>query len=378
MVSFFCVCNIDKICLHLLFRVVNMKNFASYIRNERLTKSIKLVDAAGSIGLDKALLSKIEKGDRRATRDQVSAMIQFYKLDAKEAMSLWLSDKVIYELRDEPYAMDALLIAEDKVRYEISSSFKFQSDKELDALLTEADELHKIWLRKKPLDTIQLLKMKEYFNLNYTYESNKIEGNTLTLKETYLVVNQGLTIGGKSINEHLEAVNHADAIDFIAEIVQNKEALTERVLSQIHYLILKSIDKKNAGQYRKVPVYISGSAFVPPQPFLVAKMMEDIFSFYELNKDKLHPIILAADMHEKIVTVHPFIDGNGRTCRLIMNLILLANGYTLGILKGDNKSRLKYYNTLEQIQTKNKRLGFYKLVAKTCIRSLKEHIKMAG
>ena len=361
-----------------MFIFVNMKNFAIYIRDVRLSKSIKLVSAEVQMGLDKALLSKIEKGDRRATRDQVDAMIQFYNLNTKEAMSLWLSDKILYDLLDEPFAMNALIIAEDRVRYEVNSATKFESDKELDDLLAEADKLHKIWLKKKPLDSIQLLKMKEYFNLNYTYESNKIEGNTLTLKETYLVVNQGLTIGGKSINEHLEAVNHADAIDFIAEIVQNKELLTERVLSQIHYLILKSIDKKNAGHYRKVPVYISGSKFVPPQPFLVAKMMEEIFLFYQMNKDKLHPIILAADMHEKIVTVHPFIDGNGRTCRLIMNLILLANGYTLGILKGDNKSRLKYYNTLEQIQTKNKRLGFYKLVAKTCISSLKEHIKMAG
>ena len=121
------------------------------------------------------------------------------------------------------------------------------------------------------------------------------------------------------------------------------------MLKQIHALILKSIDKANAGVYRKLPVFISGSSHMPPQPFLVAKQMEDVFEFYESNKNKLHPVILAADMHEKIVNVHPFIDGNGRTSRLIMNLVLLMNGFPIAIIKGDNESRQAYYNALENM-----------------------------
>lgn len=355
-----------------------MKNFGTLIKNTRLAQKLKLVEVAEMLHVDKALLSKIEKGDRYATRKQVDGFIRLYRFDERLAVSTWLSDKILYDLQDESFALDALLLAEDRVKYNALSRTDFDSDKELKQLLTQADKLQKKWLKKKPLDKTQLQKMKEYFNLNYTYESNKIEGNTLTLKETFLVVNEGLTIGGKTMNEHLEAINHSDAIDFVTGLIQDKEILTERVLQEIHYLILKGIDKENAGKYRRVPVMISGSAFVPPQPYLITKMMEDIFIFYQKNKTKLHPIVLAADMHEKIVTVHPFIDGNGRTCRLIMNLILLANGYTVGVLKGDVKSRMKYYNALEEAQTKNDRMAFYKLVAQTCIDSLNEHIKMAG
>lgn len=355
-----------------------MNNFSTIIKDARQLSRYKLVEVAKLIGIDKALLSKIEKGQRKATRKQVDEFVTFYKLDERLALSSWLSDKIIYELHDETFALDALMLAEDRVKYNATSKVGFTPDKELKKLLADASKLQLKWSVKKPLGVLQLKKMKEYFNLNYTYESNKIEGNTLTLKETFLVVSEGLTIGGKSMNEHLEAINHTEAIDFVASLVQGKELLTERVLKEIHYLILKGIDKENAGKYRRVPVMISGSSFVPPQPFLINKLMEDIFIFYKKNKNKLHPIVLAADMHEKIVTVHPFIDGNGRTCRLIMNLILLANGYTVGILKGDVKSRIAYYNSLEAVQTKNDRSDFYKLIAQTCIDSLKEHIKMAG
>jgi Fic family protein len=355
-----------------------MKNFGTLVKDARLMQKLKLVEVADMLQIDKALLSKIEKGDRYATRKQVNGFIRLYRFEERLAVTTWLSDKILYDLQDETFALDALLLAEDRVKYNVLSSVGFDSDKELEKLLNEADKLQKKWTKKKPLDKTQLHKMKEYFNLNYTYESNKIEGNTLTLKETFLVVNEGLTIGGKTMNEHLEAINHSDAIDFVAGLIQDKEILTERVLQEIHYLILKGIDKENAGKYRRVPVMISGSAFVPPQPYLITKMMEDVFIYYQKNKSKLHPIVLAADMHEKIVTVHPFIDGNGRTCRLIMNLILLANGFTVGVLKGDVKSRMKYYTALEEAQTKNDRSAFYKLVAQTCIDSLNEHIKMAG
>lgn len=219
--------------------------------------------------------------------------------------------------------------------------------------------------------------MREYFNLNYTFESNLIEGNTLTLQETHLVVNKGLTISGKSMKEHLEAVNHYEAIDFIIELVKNKEPFTERILKEIHYLILKGIDRANAGVYRKVPVIISGSVHKPPQPYLIDKQMEDVFAFYKANKNKIHPVLLAAEMHQKVVTVHPFIDGNGRTCRLIMNLILLQNGYTIANLKGNNTSRLSYYKTLEDIQVNNSTLEFNRLIINTTIDSLSEHIALA-
>ena len=206
-------------------------------------------------------------------------------------------------------------------------------------------------------------KVAKAFDIEYTYESNKIEGNTLTLQETALVIEKGLTIGGKSLNEHLEAINHAYAIDFIKELAQKNEPITEHNLLQIHSLILQGIDNANAGKYRTVQVMISGAKHIPPQPYLVPKEMENLFIWYNENKGKLHPVELSAEMHERLVTIHPFIDGNGRTSRLLMNLILLQNGFPIAILKGDTESRLKYYSALETAQTENDKKPFMKLIA---------------
>lgn len=206
-------------------------------------------------------------------------------------------------------------------------------------------------------------KVTKALEIEYTYESNKIEGNTLTLQETALVVEKGLTIGGKTITEHLEVINHTQAIDFIKDLAQSKNTISERDILQIHSLILQGIDKPNAGVYRKVPVIISGAKHKPPQPFLVPKQMEDVMLWYNENKEVLHPIELSAEMHERLVTIHPFIDGNGRTSRLLMNLILLQNDYPIAILKGDDKSRLEYYNALELAQTENNKKVFIELIA---------------
>ncbi len=221
-------------------------------------------------------------------------------------------------------------------------------------------------------------KVAKAFDIEYTYESNKIEGNTLTLQETALVIEKGLTIGGKSLNEHLEAINHQHAIDFIKEIAGNSEPITERNLLQIHSLILQGIDNQNAGKYRNVQVLISGAKHVPPQPFLVPKQMEDLFIWYNENKDLLHPIELSAEMHERLVTIHPFIDGNGRTSRLLMNLILLQNGFPIAILKGDTESRLKYYGALETAQTENDKQPFLDLIKDNVRETMQRIIKVSG
>jgi len=356
-----------------------MKAFASYLKENRKSNHYKIIDVSIALRIDTAIISKIESGKRTATRTQVAQFINFYNLDEKEAFTKWLSDKIIYNLQNETYALDAFKVAEEQIKYEVNKTKKQQKVAvELVDLLKNVDKLQKKWASLKPLNKIQLEKMREYFMLNYTFESNLIEGNTLTLQETHLVVNQGLTISGKSMKEHLEAVNHYEAIDFIMDLVKNKEPFTQRILKEIHYLILKGIDRTNAGIYRKVPVIISGATHKPPQPYLIDKQMEDVFAFYNSNKSNMHPVLLAAEMHQKIVTVHPFIDGNGRTCRLIMNLILLQNGYTIANLKGNNTARLQYYKALENIQTNNATLDFNRLIINTTIDSLKEHIELAG
>ncbi len=213
-------------------------------------------------------------------------------------------------------------------------------------------------------------KVTKALEIEYTYESNKIEGNTLTIQETTLVIEKGLTIGGKTMTEHLEVINHTQAIDFIKELAQSNSTISERDILQIHSLILQGIDKPNAGVYRKVPVIISGAKHKPPQPFLVPKLMEDLILWYNENKEILHPVELSAEMHERLVTIHPFTDGNGRTSRLLMNLILLQNGFPIAILKGDDKSRLTYYNALETAQTQNNKSLFIDFIALTVKESI--------
>ena len=203
----------------------------------------------------------------------------------------------------------------------------------------------------RPFSKEQLVNLQESFDIEYTYESNRIEGNTLTLMETDLVIHKGMTIDGKSLQEHQEAINHQDAIHFIREIVQSNIPFNEHTLLKIHTLILQGIDRSNAGVYRRDRVRISGSRHICPNPIKIPELMTGYFDFYEKNKNSMHPVELSANMHEKLVTIHPFIDGNGRTARLVMNLILLQNGYPITIINADNKRRTEYYTTLEIAQT---------------------------
>ncbi|MBL7720233.1 MAG: Fic family protein [Flavipsychrobacter sp.] len=243
----------------------------------------------------------------------------------------------------------------------------------------EDNILHTISSLKEELNQFRSLdnaKIQEALAIEYTYESNRIEGNTLTLQETQLVIEKGLTISGKPLREHLEAINHKEAIDYIKELADSKSRLAEYDLKQIHAIVLKSIDKQNAGCYRNVPVMISGSTYVPPQPYLLSKLMEDYFIFYNENVDVIHPVVLAAEMHERLVTIHPFIDGNGRTSRLIMNLILLQHGYPIANIKGDAESRKRYYSSLEKAQMQNDKSDFIQLIAEVARESLEKYLSI--
>ncbi len=189
----------------------------------------------------------------------------------------------------------------------------FPETADMPAALQQLDDLKRCLDSFRPLNQGQLENLQEAYDTEYTYESNRIEGNTLTLQETYLVIAKGMTINGKSLDEHLEARNHKEAINYIRDIVQQNIPLTESLVNSIHSIILGGIRPRDAGHYRSVPVMISNAKHVPPQPYIVPKQMEDIFFWYGENADKLHPVQLAAEMHERIVTVHPWIDGNGRT-----------------------------------------------------------------
>ena len=241
--------------------------------------------------------------------------------------------------------------------------------------------LDQIEVNKKRLGELRPLESQSVLHaldVEYTYESNRIEGNTLTLNETALVIDKGLTVGGKSMREHLEAINHYEAVLFLRDIVHNKVHLTESLVKQLHGLILRGIDRENAGVYRKQVVAISGSRHIPPPPTAVQDLMEKCFEWFEENKLKLHPVILAAEMHERIVTIHPFIDGNGRTSRLVMNLLLLQNSYPIANISGSLDSRRAYYDALEKCNLGESKDDFIALIAQEVYASMLKLLKIAG
>lgn len=355
-----------------------MNQLNQYLKNARQQSNLKIREVASETGIDQALISKYESGARIPSEEHIALLSRMYKEDTYTLRTLWLAERVLGLIGDEQVAGAVLAVAESRIEYLHSKkSLELPAfSKKLEKKLENIDALKSEWQNKKPLNTTQLEKMREFFKIEYTYESNRIEGNTLTLQETNLVINEGLTISGKSMKEHLEAVNHGEAVDFVMELAGGKSPVNRRNLLDLHTLILKSIDRENAGRFRTVPVRISGSSHLPPEPFHLEKLMEDYFLHFKKQEHLLHPVILAADMHERLVSIHPFIDGNGRSARLVMNLILLKNGYTIANLKGDLNSRLAYYSALEKVQVDNEPEVFYHLVADTVETSLKAHLAL--
>jgi len=355
-----------------------MITFSQDLKRLRQSKGLKINQLARLSGLDASLISRYESGDRMPSDIQLKALSSALGIDYNDIRKRYITDKVVKLLAYEPFADEILMAAEERIAYLAKSSVDIDTkyDQTLLNKLKHLDSLHKKWQDHKPLNGTQLQKMKEYFNVEYTYESNRIEGNTLTLKETELVVNQGLTISGKSMTEHLEAINHAEASDYIADLATRHIDLTKRTLLEIHGLILRSIDRPNAGVFRTANVRIAGSEHLPPEHYKVGEFMTDYFRFYNHKKDQLHPVILAAEMHERLVSIHPFIDGNGRTARLVMNLILMRHGYPIANLKGDLTSRLEYYNTLEEVQVNNRPSEFYHFIVDAVEISLNRHLEL--
>jgi Fic family protein len=187
-------------------------------------------------------------------------------------------------------------------------------------------------------------RLREKIALEWTYHSNAIEGNTLTLKETKVVL-EGITVGGKSVKEHLEAINHEQAIHYLQEIVRGREELSEWQIKNIHAIILKTIDPEHAGEFRKENVTIAGAEHTPPDFMGIPGQVQELIQRYQSDWSALHPSQRAALLHCEFVKIHPFVDGNGRTARLLHNFELMKNGFPPIVIK--KEQRLDYYTLLD-------------------------------
>lgn len=225
----------------------------------------------------------------------------------------------------------------------------------------------------RPLPEVLVINLDDWFRVELTYTSNAIEGNTLTRRETALVVEKGLTVGGKSLTEHLEATNHASALDWVkTQILRTPKDLSVNDILHLHGVILKGIDDPNAGMFRSVSVRISGSRSIIPNPRKVSDLMDEFIDWLQTSDD-MHPVQFAAEAHYKLVSIHPFIDRNGRTARLLMNMLLMMAGYPPAIIR--KRDRLAYITSLEKAQTGGSLDDYLKIIAKAADRSLDIYLK---
>ncbi|MGT2681433.1 Fic family protein [Streptococcus porci] len=216
-----------------------------------------------------------------------------------------------------------------------------------ESLIPIIEDKLEILKRRRPLTEGELERLNEEFLTEYTYNSNAIEGNTLTLRETDMVL-RGLTIDQKSLKEHLEVIGHKDAFDYVRQLVSENAPISEKVIKDIHYLVLAD-KKEDRGIYRRVPVRIMGAAHEPVQPYLIIPKMEELLEQYENSKGDI--VTKLARFHIEFESIHPFIDGNGRTGRLLVNLELMKAGYLPIDIKFTD--RLKYYEAFDEYHVKH-------------------------
>jgi Fic family protein len=225
--------------------------------------------------------------------------------------------------------------------------------------------------RKRPLPKNSLKSLRDKLALEWTYHSNGIEGNTLTLLETKVVL-EGITVGGRTTQEHLEARNHAEAIVFLEDIVEVGELLSQWQIKNIHGQVLKGIDDAEAGRYRSENVVIAGASTTPPHFLHLDEEMAALISWYSFSR--LHPVRRAAELHTRFVEIHPFIDGNGRTGRLLMNFVLMKHSYPPAIILKED--RLRYYEALDDACSTRQYDKITDLIAEACQRSLETYLSV--
>lgn len=224
---------------------------------------------------------------------------------------------------------------------------------------------------KKPLSLNITNNLSEWFKVELTYTSNAIEGNTLSRAETNLVINNNQTIGNKTIQEHLEAINHAQAFDYILSLIKtSKNDITQKTILNIHQKILQKIDDTNSGRFRTVSVRIAGSRVILPNATKVPKLMDEFISW--LHTSDIDTPTLAVQAHLKLVSIHPFVDGNGRTARLLMNLILLQSGYPPAVISKED--RQTYLSSIEKVQLGGSSTQYFNFMYQAINKSLDTYI----
>lgn len=238
-------------------------------------------------------------------------------------------------------------------------------------IISEIDKLQEEINSYRPLSTVTQKQLKEYYRIGFTYTSNALEGNSLTETETKIILEDGITIGGKPIRDYYEALGHSEAYDLIYKLAK-KECFTEANIKKLHKLFYNRIDGNRAGKYRKERVFISGSKHTLPGPEKVPPLMEEFASKAKGLEKEYHPVEYSALVHKEFIFIHPFIDGNGRVARLLTNLILLQKGHVIAIIPP--VLRTEYIQALEKAHTDDK--DFIEFIARTVRETQKDYLRL--
>ncbi len=238
-------------------------------------------------------------------------------------------------------------------------------------IFLEIDQLQREINSLRPLEASLLKQIKEYYRVGLTYSSNAIEGNSLTESETKIVLEEGVTIGGKPLKDHYEAIGHGEAYDFFYSLVKDK-TVQEEDIKNLHRIFYRRIDETNAGVYRNVRAIITGSKYPLPPPERIPELMKKFMGGLQKGREGFHPVESAARAHKEFVFIHPFVDGNGRMARLLMNLILMRDGFNIAIIPP--VMRGEYIASLEKAHTDDS--VFIELIARMVRETQKDYLRL--
>ena len=238
-------------------------------------------------------------------------------------------------------------------------------------IFNEIDKLQEKINYIRPVSKAQLKELRNYYKIGLTYTSNALEGNSLNESETRLIIEDGITIGGKPLKDHYEAEGHANAYDFLYKLAKKTE-LTENNIKELHKLFYHHINQKEAGKYRKIRVFISGSEYKLPAPEKIPGLMKSFIDKYKADNQKLHTVEFAAKLHKDFVFIHPFVDGNGRISRLLMNLVLIRNHFPVTVIPP--VLRMDYINLLEKAHKND--IDFIRFIAEKVKHAQLEYIRL--
>lgn len=302
------------------------------LKNAREQKGLKTREVAQILSIDQALISKFESGTRRPTKEQVSKLSQLLEIDYETIMVAWLKEKILYEIENEEFALKALLLAEQEIqnnRKEINSVI-------LSSLQVSLDEIEILKNQIQSFNPFETRQISRALELDFIFKSIRFNGNSLTLEETKSIINEGLTIAGKSMQEQLEAINLQETISYIKALIQKKTPLNEKEFLAIHSLLFKGIKPENSGKYKNDAI--------------TTREINLLFNWHDTHKNTLHPLVLAAETHLKIASINPFEHGNLQMASLTLNWILLQHHYVYAGTDSNEKSITEYVSVLEHSQ----------------------------